>query len=98
MSSALEKAKQQYRAGLYEKAVITLWKVGYGSNTKPERMRELLELSQRLRKLTDGQAQEDCEAHIARARRALATQEKLLAVRCAERRAYAAPRYPPALE
>jgi hypothetical protein len=67
MSKALEKAREQYRAGQHKKAADTLWEVSFGGDDNEAEARGVLELASLLRDASTGAVRTECEEHIARA-------------------------------
>jgi hypothetical protein len=75
LSKALEKATEQYEAGRYEKAVVTLDKVGRGAATPVEEALGLRDLATVLRDHTQGDLRERSEDHMRRANMIISRRE-----------------------
>ncbi len=71
MSKQLEKAREQYRVGQFKKAADTLYGVSFGGDDGDAEARGVIELASLLRDATQGRLREECEDHIARAKRLL---------------------------
>jgi hypothetical protein len=73
MSKELDQAQAQYRAGDYKRAVDTLWEVTFLGMEAEADARSVVALATLLRDATQGGARRDCDEHIARAERFLAS-------------------------